>query len=379
MRTSSQQFHFRPSSRSPIARLLCTSGLVLIASAVAAAQPSAQKKLIEFGWDEPDTAFMRQHLQEMEQTPFDGCVFHVLSANTNGSQGNFTWECWGTRTFAEADLKPALDDLRATPFRRLTNNFLRFNTTPGKLDWFADFSAVLNNARLAARLAREGKCRGLLFDIEQYEGPLFDYRKQKDAKEKTWEQYARQTRQRGRETVRAFQDGFPQLTVLLTFGYCLPWSESNGGKKPLAECHYGLLAPFLDGMIEAAQEGVRLVDGYEMAYGFRDTTRFAQAYQTMKTGLLPIVSNPPKYAEVFSFGFGIWLDRDWRKQGWDEVDLTKNFYSPPALEASVRQALKVADEYVWIYSETPRWWSAEGRPVKLPSAYGEALERARKP
>jgi hypothetical protein len=43
----------------------------------------------------------------------------------------------------------------------------------------------------------------------------------------------------------------------------------------------------------------------------------------------------------------------------------------------VRQALALADEYVWIYSETPRWWSKEGKPIKLPEAYEAALRRAR--
>jgi hypothetical protein len=44
----------------------------------------------------------------------------------------------------------------------------------------------------------------------------------------------------------------------------------------------------------------------------------------------------------------------------------------------VREALERSDEYVWVYSETPRWWSQEGKPVKLPEAYSAALRRARK-
>ena len=77
--------------------------------------------------------------------------------------------------------------------------FLRFNTTPAPLDWFDDHTAVLTNAWLAARLARVGRCPGLLFDLEQYNAPLFDYRNQRNAKTKSWEVYAAQVRQRGRE------------------------------------------------------------------------------------------------------------------------------------------------------------------------------------
>jgi hypothetical protein len=246
--------------------------LASLASAAAVNPP--EKKLIEFGWDEPDPAFMREHAAEMEQSPFDGCVFHIDAKKPGGSKSRFTWEAWGTRAFTEEELQPALNDLQAVTFRRFTHNFLRLNTAPAKLDWFDDYSAVLTNCHLAAWVAREGKCKGLLFDIEQYEGPLFDYRKQKDAKEKGWERYATQVRRRGREVMEAFQQGYPDLTVFFTFGYSLPWMESYAGKGSLADCHYGLLAPFLDGMVEAAKGQTRLVDGNESAYGYKESSRF---------------------------------------------------------------------------------------------------------
>jgi hypothetical protein len=44
----------------------------------------------------------------------------------------------------------------------------------------------------------------------------------------------------------------------------------------------------------------------------------------------------------------------------------------------VRQAPETADEYVWIDTETPRWWSKEGTAVELPEACDTALRRARK-
>jgi hypothetical protein len=338
---------------------------------------AATKKLIEFGWDEPDTRFLREHLAEMEKLPLDGCVFHVSYPAADGKQGSFTWEAWGDRVFSEAELQAAREDLEKLAPTRFKHNFLRFNTTPAKLDWFDDYRAVVHNAQLAARLAQAGKCPGVLFDIEQYEGALFDYRKQRSANEKPWEVYSAQARQRGREVMQAFENGFPGLKVFLTFGYSLPWSESQGGKKSLADCHYGLLAPFLDGMVQAASGSTRLVDGYEISYGYRDVTRFEPAYQTMQARLLPIVGDPDKYRRVFSFAFGIWLDHDWRKSGWNVEDLSKNFYTPEGFERSVRQALAVSDEYVWVYAETPRWWSATDGPERLPAAYIEAVRLAR--
>jgi hypothetical protein len=358
--------------------VLCGWLLSCLLSTNLAAAQAKSKKLIEFGWDEPDTAFLRQHLAEMAQTPFDGCVFHVNYERADGRKGSFTWDCWSTNACTETDLKKAFADLKAIRPSRFKQNFLRFNTTPANLDWFDDHTTVLSNCRLAARLARAGKCPGLLFDIEQYNAPLFDYRKQRDTKTKSWELYAAQVRQRGREVMEAFQSGYPGLTVFLTFAYSLPWLESSAGRGALAECHYGLLAPFVDGMLEAARGSTRLVDGHEISYGYKETAQFTAAYQTMQSRLLPIVRDPEKYRRFVSLGFGVWMDQDWRKHGWNVEDFSKNYFAPAAFEISVRAALATADEYVWIYTETPRWWSDQGGPVKLPPAYAEALRKARK-
>jgi hypothetical protein len=81
--------------------------------AVSAAEGA--KKLIEFGWDEPDTAFMRAHRAEMDQTPFDGCVFHATYRRADGGEGNFTWECWSQRRCVEQELSPALEVVQGRP------------------------------------------------------------------------------------------------------------------------------------------------------------------------------------------------------------------------------------------------------------------------
>ncbi len=272
---------------------------------------------------------------------------------------------------------PALDELKATPYRRFTHNFLRFNTAPADLDWFDDFAAIVNNARLAAHVAREGRCAGLLFDIEEYESKLFTFSKQRDASTRSWDEYAAQARRRGREVMDAFQAGYPDLTVFLTFGYNLPRTTSDNGRKPLQDCSYGLLAPFLDGLVDAARGKTRLVDGCELAYGYKERSQFEKAYRLMREGVLPIVADNQKYNHVISAGFGLWLDLDWRKKGWNADDPTKNAFTPEAFEMSLRWALDRSDEYVWIYTETPRWWSEEGGRVKLPEAYVTAVRRAR--
>jgi hypothetical protein len=338
------------------------------------------RKLIEFGWDEPSTSFLRGHLAALERTPFDGCVFHVDAHTAQGASASLTWQGWGRRAFAADELKAARGDLEAVAgaATRLRDNFLRFNTTPADLDWFDDYLAVIANARLAAGLARAGHCRGILMDTEQYEGKLFDYRKQRDAQRRPWSEYAAQARRRGREVMDALQEGYPDLTVFLTFGDSLPWKQTERGQKPLAECSYGLLAPFLDGLIEAARGRTRIVDGHELSYGYRNASAFIDARRAITRDAATLAADRAAYQRVVSAGFGLWLDYDWRKKGWNAQDPGKNYFSPAGFETALRAALEQSDEYVWIYTETPRWWSEKGESVALPPAYVDVARRVRK-
>jgi len=359
------------------ASLLAPFLLLVAVSVQVDAKDATPRKLIEFGWDEPDTAFMRAHIAEMEKTPFDGCVFHARCIGADGKPANMLWDDWGKRAYAEAEIKPAIGDLKATPFHRFTDNFLRFNVSPGDVDWFDDYSAIVNNAELAARIAREGHCAGILFDTEQYDHRPFDYRAQRDTGKKSWDEYARQVRQRGREVMNAFQKGYPGIKLPLTFSFSLPYQETRGDASKLPNARYGLLVPFLNGMLDAANDNVQIIDGFESSYGYKDITRFDTASDLMRDRVKSFVDDKQKYPKVCKVGFGVWIDEDWRKTGWNVEDVSKNFYSPDALEKTVRKALETSDEYVWIYTEQPRWWSDAGGSVKLPAAYEQAIRKAK--
>src|SRR4051812_5349280 len=114
----------------------------LLLTPLARTASAAEKKLIEFGWDEPDTKFLLRHATEMDNTPFDGCVLHGQSTKPAGGRADFMWEFWGKRAFTDAELEPALEELRSARLKRMTCNFLRVNTAPANLDWFDDFSAI---------------------------------------------------------------------------------------------------------------------------------------------------------------------------------------------------------------------------------------------
>src|SRR5205823_15001080 len=135
----------------------------------------------------PATKFMRQNIDQIEQLPFDGLVFHANSSKGGG----LTWEMWGSRKFMLDEFKQAIDDLTATTFKRFTDRFLRVNVTPGKVDWFDDqaWETVTANFGVAAEVAKRGGCKGFMFDVEQYEGRPFDYRQQPRRADKTFAEY----------------------------------------------------------------------------------------------------------------------------------------------------------------------------------------------
>ncbi|MGE3820705.1 MAG: hypothetical protein AB7I30_14925 [Isosphaeraceae bacterium] len=330
--------------------------------------PPSRKLLIEFGWDEPDTRFLREHARVVEATPFDGCVFHAVARKEDGSVENFAWKFWGKTAYSEKEFADAFEDLRAARLERFRHNFLRVNTTPADLDWFDDFGPILNNARLAARLARAGGARGLLFDVESYEGALFDFRKRRDATARSWDDYAAQVRLRGRQVMTAFQEGYPGLTVLLTFGPSLVDRQARRAGVDPRETPDALLVPFVEGMASAREGSTRIIDGYELSYGYREPGQFDDALATIR-----------RLSPKLQAGFGLWLDYDWREKGWNVDDPSRNHFTPEGFQKALRAALERTDEIVWVYTETPRWWTSDGGPAeKLPARYVEAIREARK-
>jgi hypothetical protein len=333
-------------------------------------RPVQHKKLIEWGWDEPDTKFMRQNIEHMEQLPFDGLVFHV---NSNKGDG-LTWQMWGNRKFTPDEFDQAVGDLKETKFRRFTERFLRVNVTPGKVDWVDDleWAVVLNNFAVAAQIAKQTRCTGFMFDVEQYEGKLFEYRQQKHKATKPFVEYQQQVRQRGRAWMQEINRHFPNITILLTFGYRT--AQPRGKATDRSASSYGLLADFLDGMLDACSKDTTIVDAWESSYSYKEPRQFEQAYETIKKKALDWTAVPEKYRSQVKAGFGLWMDNNWRRKGWNVKDFSRNHFTPAEFETAARTALGISDKYVWIYTEQPRWWTRE----KLPQAYVDALANARR-
>src|SRR5436190_12326988 len=90
--------------------------ILLISGGYGAADP-VKKKLIEFGWDEPDTVYLRQHAEEMQKRPLDGVVFTLRNVSRDGKKKtDYLWSGWGPRVVEDWQFKESLEDLKATKF-----------------------------------------------------------------------------------------------------------------------------------------------------------------------------------------------------------------------------------------------------------------------
>ena len=353
------------------------------------------KKLIEFGGDAPDTSLLAARIRDMENTPFDGCVVFTSDSHRGRERmADFSWEGWGSRAFTKQEMQKAVRDLKATDFRNFTDCFARFNTTPGDVDWFgSDFSTVVNNIRLASWVCKQGGVKGIFFDTEYYQSRLWEYHKQPFAQTKSYQEYAAQLRKRGAEVMQAFQSEYPQITIILSYGYSAPWvdaypwpyvtgkdafPEKSNDPRKLEFVAYGLQAPFMDGMIDAAGPKVRLIDGSEFTYTHSRQQEFLKARQVFRQEVLPLVAENArtKYPKVFSQALALWIDVNWRQPGgWSSSDFTHNYWQPDEFQLALTNALKHTDEYVWLYSEHVCWLPPS---VNVPSAYLDAVRNARK-
>ena len=95
----------------------------------------------------------------------------------------------------------------------------------------------------------------------------------------------------------------------------------------------------------------------------------------------PSCATPPRspptgrpYRRVVSAGFGLWLDYDWRKKGWDVQDPAKNYFTPAGFEAAPPR--RRSSNPTNMSGSTPRRPAGgprRGGSVALPPAYADVI------
>ncbi len=353
--------------------ILLAAAMSLSPRAWAAAAPEhTAKKIIEYGWDCPDPAFVHAHLHEMEQRPFDGLVMRLPKAAPPGQRGgSLGWRVFGHERFVPADYEYLLPHLRAIRSDKLTDNFIQVIARPGDVDWDDDagWDTIYHNIGVMAMLAKEGHCVGLMLDPEEYgKLPLWTFEGSSSAKHLTLEQAHKLAIRRGEQFIKAVNARLPTTQILCLFGPALSYDQSQGGQTG-----YALLAPFVEGMCRGADIGTRIADGFEQSYMYRTEASFQVGRKDILTAR-SLFEDKKAFDDHMQVAFGLWMDNDSGKHPWQTDEFELNYFQPDTWQRAIYYALHYSDHYIWVYSQAFNWWTGKN----LPAAYEEAQRAGRK-
>lgn len=411
--------------------------LVLVGTTAAAAEKEIV--IISSGPNAPDTAYLSRNAAKLERVPLDGVATWIATPipirletgevytprlpggrlsriKTGEDSAEVGQTIVHSRRIPYDHVAPAANDLKSAGFKRFKSNVIStiVGNTLAPVNWFDDewWSTVCHNIGMIARAAHEGGCRGILLDPEVYgdrhwwghdqlrnpsnpeEGLPEVYR------DKSWAEMEAIVRQRGREfgsaICKELED--PLIMFFTAAGYTA-WQVSDPRWDTHVTAPYGLMVPFVDGILEGTSEGTIFVDCNSNHKGRSERSDFEAVRKLVKEGGLSFSRVPELYKRKVKVGFTFRLGYhpleeeiygENRISGlFDPAFPKTNFYSPERLEESLKLALEIGDGYVLFWNYRANWWlsSVEDRPADdaplqtksrwTPNVYWDVLDRVR--
>ncbi|MDA0659854.1 MAG: DUF1080 domain-containing protein [Planctomycetota bacterium] len=306
--------------------------------------------------------------------PFDGItVTAPLAAEwlteigRTGSNSVLDNLVWANVRIPYAAVEKTIRDLQQVKWGHLTDNFLWYRLSgegpdgPLASDFTNDthWANIQHNAALSARLCKEANLKGFMLDTEQYssyalrDGEVAEKNKEGETISRPFP-LGRDTpqllRQRGRQWIRAVQSEYPDITIVIFFG----WSPDLDSAGFLSG-----VKPFLDGILEGIEGNARLVHGYENTfyYGHAPNSRYTEPgfpgqrhrYEWARNAMHDwrnLSIDPHKYDQYVEPGMAAWVESDpwdlWN--GWPQG-------TRDTIWSNLPLALAYSDEYVWVWSE----------------------------
>lgn len=374
--------------------LLTLMGSMLMAQVV---YPPQAKKLIEFSHHSPTIGEYEARTSFFEQGPFEG-ISVKPSAEVAG--GNiFMVNLWDS--VSEETKLAELQTMRSLSRKAGLEENMLVLFGASQLDWFSDdqWRQVEEHLRFAANLCKTGGFRGILWDPEPYKPGKnpWRYSEQPGSELHSWFDYYIQLRKRGAQFIQIIQDEYPGLVIFSLrefsdFQSASPFSQNLIPVKDLKEAReslegawWSLHLPFTLGIMEAIDEDVTFIDGNEEAYYYTSALEYFQArniiFNEMRS-LIPAGLHK-KYKANYYLGHAV--STDYIAGNWAGVlngfplrlSAQGKVLSPEEkalwFEHNMYYALRTADEYVWLYTEKPNWFSGE----QVPEGFLDALLRAK--
>ena len=420
--------------------------ILALASAAPAqeARPSENKEvvIISSGFNAPDTVYLSRNTQQLERVPLDGVATWIATPTpirresgdmytTRLSSGRLCRIPTGEdsadvgqtvvwpRRLTEDQIAPAIADLKSATFKRFKSNFIHIimGNARSPMDWFDDawWEIICHNIGKIAGVAHEGGCRGILIDPEVYSYSWWSWalltetqdwktryrRGNKDLyKGKTVEQVMEKVRQRGREFARGINGEFPDPAIMFfhAAGYAA-WQVNDPRWDSYKVAPFGLMGPFIDGILEGSTDRTVIVDATSQAKWWTERRQLQAARKLVKEDAAKLSQVGELYKKKVKVGFCYRLDYhpdEEQVHGPDRIgglfnpeEPESNFFSPAKLLETLKLALEIGDGYVLFWNATANWWldSAEAKAIGgapryeagrwVPRGYWRALEQAR--
>ena len=394
--------------------------------------------IIHNGWTTPDTKYLYDNVADLEKCPFDGFNLRVAGPrdergivfNETTVSGSRQIVDMGGRAFQNVRFSPdaveaAIQDLKATRSDKPRHNYIGITaifppqnrlgegTQAVNMDWFDDawWDTVNNNARLLARVAKQGGCEGPLVDPEEYlRGYIWtfsDLAADPRYAGKSFEDLAPLVRRRGRKFAQAVNSEYPGIHIVVSHAWETVLAEGALlGEDRLPEVVLSLLVPFLDGVLEGSDEKTVLIDGIEGGYNCETLSDFLAKARRLRREGPKLSAVPHLFRKKVRAGFGIYMnygtydpehpERGFNRGTFDSAHPERNHWTPERLTNAVANALIAADGPVWVWNEWPSWlldspdarlaggieprhpgWEKDKAVQYVPRVYWDALERAR--
>jgi hypothetical protein len=372
------RFPRRTNARQRVTSLLALAVLLAAACSGAATQPESSIPALPDNEEQPKFLLLfeqsplpveslaEQH-DAVDELPFDGLLFTIDASST----------IQGSQRLGLASLRGELSPLQGVSFDNVRHNFLLVYATPAGP--FTSYDTVVQNFADLAQASREAGLQGIFFDNEEYFGPT--WRPDVTCPDIDLVQCREQARSTGRAVMTAMIERWPDVQVMTASG---PWLSDSGTYEQLKHIGWNDIAganqvwgAFAVGMLEgAAGTDAAYIDGGGV-YTQSSLDDLAVAYDWFRNGMAENGDIVPAdlretYQDEVEIAFGIY---DFPEQYRGKVS------DPNVWRDDISEALRVADTYVWAYSERFNWTNNPLNPEKavVPPEYLQATRDARTP
>ena len=284
----------------------------------------------------------------------DSLPFWGNDVGVNGFILSYIADWWSPKSeiFKNADVLKTIN----TQGRQydIDSNFIKVALGYKELPLWTDDQAwaeVIDNVKNIAELIKKTGTKGIALDTEPYKVSLFDTKALRFGSANR-DVLKAKVYQRGRETMQALTEVFPDIEVIVLPEGAFYWFNPDAGPKPGA---YELWIDYFNGMLSVKNNKGIVVAG-ERTYNIRDGNSLKRVSDLINASMMQHVENPVFWNEHCSVALGMWpLGK--------EYDNKAAKMSPLEFRRQFSQAAKLSPKYIWIYGHGSSWFQLKPSDV----------------